>query len=156
MTQHYSPFMGIVKWLPRCAMTHSLKFINVFFYSVNTKVDLRFHVMTAQWLPYWIREKLQEKVQLFLVICQTIKISLFVCTCNRVKLFSTIEIMVNLSQFPPRESPLMRKGLSLVKSFKYKFDFDLSISLVLFYTSVPTALFSHRKQKAIIKVLGYT
>ena len=39
----------------------------VFFYSVNTKVDLRFHVMTAQWIPYWIREKLREKVQLFLV-----------------------------------------------------------------------------------------
>ena len=29
---------------------------------VNTKVDIRFHVMSAQWIPYWIREKVLEEV----------------------------------------------------------------------------------------------
>ena len=36
-----------------------------FDFSVNTKVDLRFHVMSAQWIPYWIRMKLLEKVSGF-------------------------------------------------------------------------------------------
>ncbi|XP_028418249.1 peptidyl-tRNA hydrolase ICT1, mitochondrial-like [Dendronephthya gigantea] len=28
---------------------------------VNTKVDIRFHVMSAEWIPYWIRLKLLKE-----------------------------------------------------------------------------------------------
>ena len=55
-------FGPIISWFGTLVVKTNITLISSFL--VNTKVDLRFHVLSAEWIPEDVRHKILEKVWL--------------------------------------------------------------------------------------------
>ena len=55
-------FGPIISWFGTLVVKTNITLISSFL--VNTKVDLRFHVLSAEWIPEDVRHKILEKVLL--------------------------------------------------------------------------------------------
>lgn len=55
-------FGPIISWFGTLIVKTNITLISSFL--VNTKVDLRFHVLSAEWIPEDVRHKILEKVWL--------------------------------------------------------------------------------------------
>lgn len=55
-------FGPIISWFGTLVVKTNITLISSFL--VNTKVDLRFHVLSAEWIPEDVRQKILEKVWL--------------------------------------------------------------------------------------------